>query len=150
MTQQNNYFIWVLWVFCSSSLAAPILDNGSYWQCTTKDSIKKIWTAKNTFQKAALNQAFASCKKESTVPSTCKTSESSCEGFNMGTSSSNKPMWRCTALDEAAEAYRSTVYSQRDDAALGAKAFCRNKSSVPDTCYINLVTCVNVKVADDR
>jgi hypothetical protein len=52
-------------------------------------------------------------------------------------------MWQCTALDQTGEPWQSNFYSQRLDAALGAKAFCKEKSSVPDTCYINLVTCIN-------
>lgn len=151
MTQYNKYLALLLLILSRTIFAVSVTDKSSYWQCITEDGANNTWSAKSNFQKAALNMAFASCKKESTVPSTCKTSESSCEGFNLGpgVSISNKPMWRCTALDEAAEAWRSTLYSGRDDAALGAKAFCKDRSDVPDTCYVNFVTCINLNDRDN-
>ena len=118
----------------------------SYWQCTTNDANNKLWIAKSIYQKAALNIAFANCKKQSTSPSSCKASVNDCEGFNQNMSI--RPMWQCTALDESAESWRSNFYAQRDDAALGAKEFCKNKSTVPATCYINMVTCVNYRAGE--
>lgn len=141
MTHCNKFFLLVLLATVFSSDAAPIKDKQSYWQCLTHDAANKTWSAKNGFQKVALNLAFASCKKESEAPATCKTTPLDCEGFNMGLST--KPMWQCTALDLSAQAWRSNFYVQRDDAALGAKLFCKDKSSVPESCYINFVTCAN-------
>jgi hypothetical protein len=121
------------------------LTNGNYWQCVTHDKTNKVWTAQSAYQKMAINIAFAACKKESQHPTTCKTAVVDCEGFNQGVST--KPMWRCTALDRAAQPWKSDFYPQQDDAALGAKAYCKDNSTVPDTCYVNLVTCRNVNEA---
>lgn len=138
MTQAIKIGFMLLFLTSVPGFATPVLQ-GSYWRCTTLDSVSKEWTSTNTYQKLALNLAFAQCKKESTVPSSCKTSAADCEGFNMGRST--RTMWRCTALDQPAQAWRSIYYAHRDDAALAAKAFCRQESSVPDTCSINMITC---------
>ncbi len=143
MNHHFKYYLLLLVFSCGTGVTAPLSDRGNYWICTTKDNANQQWSAKSTYQKAALNLAFATCKKESKTPSTCKASISDCEGFNQGMST--KPMWQCTALDHTAEPWKSNFYSQRDDAALGAKAFCREKSTVPDTCYINMVTCASFK-----
>jgi hypothetical protein len=134
-----KFGIWLMlgiptWVFSNST--------GSYWQCTTHDNTNKTWVAINNYQKMALNIAFDVCKKESQFPKTCKTSNRDCEGFINGVST--KPYWHCTALDQTAAPWQSDYYSDRDDAALGAKAFCKNYSSVPDTCYVNFITCINI------
>ncbi len=121
---------------------AEQLANGAYWQCTTFDASNKQWQAQSPYKKIALNVAFASCKKESTAPLSCKAPQTRCEQLIAGISI--KPMWVCTALDRTAVPWRSDLYSQRDDAALAAKAYCREKSIVPETCYINLVTCTVV------
>ena len=140
MNHNLKYFI--LFVLVSSAgYSAPFLDKNSYWQCITKDSNDQQWSARSGYKKVALNSAFVSCKKESQKPATCKASLANCEGFFQGISI--KPMWRCTALDEIAEPWQSNFYPQRDDAALAAKAYCKEKSTIPDTCYINLVTCMN-------
>lgn len=124
----------------SSSLHAEPTDN--YWQCVTHDASSKEWTVKNNYKKMALNLAYANCKRESTVPTTCKTTSGTCELFIQGVSV--RPMWACTALDRTATPWRSNSYSQRYDAALAAQAYCRQNSTVPMTCYINLVTCTNI------
>ncbi len=116
-------------------------EEDTYWQCSTHDKVSKEWVARNTYQKVAINIAFEACKKESEFPGSCKASKSDCEGFYMGMST--KPLWRCTALDQTAVPWNSNYYTQRDDAALAAKAYCRENSTVPDTCYINMVTCRN-------
>jgi len=140
MNRHINYYLLLLVFGCTSVFSAPVLESGSYWQCVVEDGANKQWVAKSMYQKTALNIAFASCKKESEKPLSCKSSIANCEGFNQGMSL--KPMWRCTALDHTAEPWQSNFYRQRDDAALAAKAFCRNKSSLPESCYINIVTCV--------
>jgi len=136
----HHYFKCAVLILLSGSSSA--FTASSYWQCVTEDSANKVWSARSFYQKAALNIAFASCKKESQNPVSCKTSASSCEGFNQGYSL--RPMWQCTALDHEAQAWQSNFYAERYDAALGAKLFCKEKSGVPDTCYINLVTCMNM------
>lgn len=52
-------------------------------------------------------------------------------------------MWRCTAIDITAQPWESNFYSNRDDAALAAQAYCKENSTLPATCYINMVTCAN-------
>lgn len=145
MTQSIKYFMLLLCIILPIS-AAHSARNNNYWQCTSNDASRNNWMAKSEFQRAAMSLAFALCKKESSMPATCKSSVALCQGFNQhsSVSQSNTAMWRCTSLDEAAQAWRSTLYSSRDDAALGAKAFCKNQSSVPATCYTNLITCINM------
>lgn len=125
--------------------SASALD-GNYWQCTTEDKTLKQWTAKSVYQKVAINISFDACKKQSVVPLSCKAAKASCEGYIQGVNTS--PMWKCTALDRTAIPWQSNFYSHRLDAALAAKAFCKENSSVPDTCHINLVTCRNVNMFD--
>lgn len=140
----NSYLrvcVLLLLSLCSSVFAAPLALNGDYWQCTTSDASSKQWSAISIYQKISLNFAYALCKKESTVPATCRATKDNCEQFVRGVSI--KPMWQCTALDMTAVPWRSNPYAQRDDAALAAKAYCRQKSVVPGTCYVNMVTCVN-------
>lgn len=133
----------VLSILCSlisgNLLAAGAID---YWQCTTKDNTDKIWTAKGEFRKSALNVAYDACKKQSTAPTSCKTSITHCEGFRQGVST--KPLWRCTAIDRSAVAWKSNYYSNRIDAALAADAYCKDNSHVPETCFINMITCMNL------
>lgn len=115
--------------------------NTNYWRCSTQDGTNREWSATNIYEKIALNFAFDRCKKESKVPNTCRTAQNNCEQFINGVSS--RPLWQCTALDRTAQPWRSRIYSQRDDAALAAKAFCQQKSTLPETCYVNMITCVN-------
>lgn len=110
-----------------------------YWQCHTNDINNHSWLAKNTYQKIALNLAYATCKRESTAPLSCKTSINNCEEFHNGVSV--KILWQCTALDQAGERWRSTQYATSEDAALAAKDYCKDQSTVPDTCYINMINC---------
>lgn len=136
-----NYFLYPL--FLSFAVETPALQTGvdDYWQCITIDSTNKQWIAQNYYKKVAQNNSSAQCKQQSLTPASCRTPLSQCEryihGFNIS------PMWVCTALDFQAIAWRSNEYTLRDDAALAAKDYCREKSSVPATCYVNMVTCVN-------
>lgn len=134
----NLKFVILLLLLCNSLFAAP----DSYWQCMSQDKTNKQWFAKNNHKKAAVNLSFAACKKESASPASCKTSLLNCTGFNQGLSIS--PTWRCMALDRTAKPWQSVLYAQPLDAALGAKAFCKEHSTVPDTCYVNMVTCRNI------
>lgn len=110
------------------------------------DGANKSWAAKSDYQISAINQAYATCKKESTIPTSCQTSKEGCEFFIGG--QTTKPMWRCTALDQMATPWMSNIYAQRDDAAIAAKAYCQDRSGFPDTCYINLMTCENLNTQD--
>jgi hypothetical protein len=135
-----GYFLLMSIISQLAFSAAPTQDD--YWLCVTQDKTTKEWGAKSPYQKVAINVSFDACKKESTIPATCKSSKTSCERFVQGMSTS--PRWSCTALDLTAVAWPSNFYLQRIDAALAAKDFCKDNSTVPDSCYINLVTCRNI------
>ncbi|MGC1182501.1 hypothetical protein [Legionella sp.] len=131
----------LLVIFSATTYAEQII-SGNYWRCTSLDGANKRWAAISIYRKIALNFAFSSCKKESALPASCRIALTSCEEFIEGVNI--KSMWRCTALDKTATPWRSNLYSQRDDAALAAKAYCQQKSFLPGSCYINLITCVNL------
>ncbi len=112
------------------------------WTCKSHDAAHMEWSVSNAYQRMAINLAFDACKKQSKWPKTCKTSLNDCEGFLNGIST--KPIWRCLALDAQAQPWQSYYYTTKDDAALAAKAYCKSKSAVPDTCFVNMVTCINI------
>ncbi|WP_454783798.1 hypothetical protein [Legionella sp. WA2024007413] len=124
-----------------SSFAESITLEDNYWQCSSQDATQTKWTTQSAYQKVALNLSYSECKKKSTAPASCKTSKASCVRFIHGADVT--PMWRCTALDREAFRWNSNLYPTRDDAALASLAYCKHKSPVPYTCYINVVTCIN-------
>ena len=143
----NNCMIPIVFVsFLLTSYAsqADVLESRekNYWQCTASDHNDKQWVARSEYERGATNKAFEGCKKESSLPTSCKVAKENCEEIVKGVST--RPMWQCTALDQMARPWRSSFYPQRDDAALGAKAYCQHNSKVPDSCYINLLTCKNM------
>jgi hypothetical protein len=137
-----NYEIKLSFLLLFVPLIGFSMPNQDYWICRTQDINQMEWTAKSEYQKIALNLAFDACKKRSKNPSTCKASTEACEGFHLG--KSTKSFWRCTALDRAADYWRSNYYHHKDDAIMAAKAYCKSKSSVPETCYVNVITCINI------
>ena len=110
-----------------------------YWQCTTSDSNSSQWIIKSLYERRARGKTTDACKKQSPVPSSCKTD---CEEFNHGVST--KPSWQCTALDENAKSWRASMYSNRDDAAMAAKTRCKAFSAIPESCFVNGVACTNL------
>ncbi len=125
-------------------ITAPCLSltQQSYWQCLSHDSMNMHWTVTSTYQKAALNLSYDQCKKASTNPKSCSMTVNECRYFRDGRDTT--PMWQCTSIDRQAEAWKSTAYPSRDDAALGAQDYCKANSAVPETCFINTITCVNI------
>ncbi len=113
----------------------------SYWQCSVQDNDNKQWIAHSQYELSATNKALEACKKQSILPESCKVGNGSCTGIVKG--AKTNPMWQCTALDQMAKPWPSNFYSQRDAAALAAKDQCQQHSSMPDSCYINLLTCNN-------
>lgn len=113
------------------------------WQCTASDAQEKQWVIHSTYERQATNEAYALCKKESQVPHTCRVAHEACEPFVNGVSI--KPLWKCTALDRLSKPWVSIAYANRDDAAIAAKAYCQEQSQAPDSCYINLLTCKNIR-----
>lgn len=118
-----------------------VLAQNNHWQCVTYDADNKMWSSQSNYQKSAMNKAIATCKKESTQPASCKPSKTICESPNKGRNANQ--IWRCSALDMKADNWQSNESPLRDEAAFGARAYCKAKSSVPDTCFINWFSCTN-------
>ncbi len=114
-------------------------DESRYWQCTTSDGDNKQWMLKSIYERSARGKTTDACKKQSQIPASCKTD---CEGFNHGLST--RPSWTCTALDQNAKPWVSAAYTSYDDAAIAAKARCKELSSMPDSCFLNVATCKNL------
>ncbi len=114
------------------------LDTGHYWQCTSSDSDNKQWVAQGIFERAAISKAFDACKKQSRVPESCKPDPGVCAGFDHDVRI--QTAWRCTALDQDANPWVGQAYSQ-DDAAMIAKSLCKEHSTIPGSCYMNVLTC---------
>jgi len=127
-------------LFSASAWSADVLIT-DYWQCTSYDKQDQQWLAKSQYERTATNKALEACKKQSKEPESCKIAKEYCESIVNGIST--RPMWQCIALDLMAKPWRSNFYTNRDDAALAAKAYCQQRSGIPDSCYINLLTCKN-------
>ena len=130
---------------------------GDYWQCLAVDKDNKNWSSQNAFKRIAMYRAFESCKKESTNPSSCKNDENACQYFGDQVKTLSSSMnynssaqWQCTALDKTAKNWSGNPSSNQDDAALNAKAACRAESTIPDTCYVNMLTCVDMNNTQAR
>jgi hypothetical protein len=136
-----------LYIVFAASISSANANSNSYWLCQTQDKEHYEWTATNFYQKVAINLAYSDCKKNSKFPKSCAASKSGCDHFVDGISTS--PLWRCTTYDRVAQPWKSNFYRERDDAALASQAFCKDKSTVPETCYTNTVTCENLNVGDE-
>lgn len=121
-------------------------DSASYWQCTSYDNENKQWLAKSTYQRAAINQAYDNCKKQSKKPESCKTAKEYCEAYVDGILS--RPMWQCVALDNLPNRWQGSIYTNRDEAIFGAKSWCQEQSVMPETCYVNLLMCSSLMATD--
>lgn len=117
--------------------------NNSYWLCKAYDSDNNQWIAKSPYKRMALNSAYGDCKKESNVPQSCQAANEHCEDIIKGVV--NHPKWQCTALDQMANTWVGDTYTSRDQAVTGAKAYCEKHSAMPDSCYVNLLTCKNLQ-----
>jgi hypothetical protein len=117
-------------------------DAQNYWQCSAHDENDKTWVIQSAYERMAINKALAACKQESQAPLSCTVAKEYCAAFVHG--QSTQPLWKCTALDDKAKAWVSNVYSQQDDAAIAALAYCKEQSAAPTSCYINVVTCRNM------
>ena len=137
MSYKHYFMLFSCIAFSASGFAAE--DN---WVCKARDKANIEWSAQNAYQKAAINLAFEACKKKSKMPATCKTSIEDCEGFKQGIST--KSFWYCVAFDAQATPWKSNYYQRKDEAALAAETYCKSKSAIPDTCFINFITCTNI------
>ncbi|KTC69298.1 hypothetical protein Lbir_2037 [Legionella birminghamensis] len=126
--------------------AESVVSQEKNWECRAQDQTKKQWLGISNYELTALNKAFDACKKESQFPLSCKISRSNCDGYVNGNSIS--PLWQCTAMDSDAQPWLSVYFRHRDDAVFSAKDYCRGHSNVPETCYVNIVTCKNINQQD--
>ena len=129
-------------LFLLMTITSSWADDSTYWQCTSIDQDHQSWVSEHEYERTATNQALEACKKQTAVPGSCKVAHEACEFFQHGLST--RPSWRCTALDKDAKAWASNPYPQRDDAAMAAKAYCKERSASPDTCSVNFLTCINL------
>lgn len=120
----------------------PAAADDSYWQCSALDNQEKSWVVISSYERVASTRAFDACKKQSAAPLSCKTPKESCEYFVNGLTT--RPMWRCMALDQMSKPWFSNIHSNRDEAAIESKDFCQRHSGMPESCYINLMTCKNL------
>lgn len=137
--------------FLAPCYAEDPSDAHNHWKCIAYDSAKKQWEVSNKYERVALNRALDDCKKQSNTPKSCAATEEFCEFFGTkeksvenASSPGARANWQCTALDQTAAPWVGKISSDKDDAALDAKATCQKKSTEPDTCYINLLTCHNL------
>lgn len=120
----------------------------SFWRCTSSDEANNSWSDSNKYQKTAINLSYDQCKKNSSAPKSCESSHEDCHYFSDGYDTT--PMWQCSAIDRYAQAWKSTAYSNIDDAAIGAQVYCKHKSEIPETCFVNMITCTNINSEANR
>ena len=116
--------------------------SADFWRCQAEDDANIIWKVDDEYQKKAINEAYAACKKQSEYPDTCHVAKSLCNFFADGVNTT--ALWTCYALDRMSKMWTSNYYPNRDDAIVAARAYCQQKSATPDSCYVNLLTCKSV------
>ena len=129
-------------LFLMAVFINPVWADDSYWQCRAHDTQGNQWVVNNLYEQVATNKAFEACKKQSDAPTSCKALKDNCDYFSNGLST--RPMWRCMALDLMSKIWKNDPRANRDEAALEAEAICKQHSPMPETCYINLMTCKNL------
>ena len=130
-------FVFLLIFLTSSILNAKQID---FWNCKSSDARSNTWQAQSKYLKKALNLAYDGCKKASLVPKSCIMSRNNCLRYYNG----SKRLWQCSAIDFKAKLYPSSTMEVRYKAALDAKEYCKKKSSMPATCFINMATCKTI------
>ena len=114
------------------------------WQCYAADAHQQKWVKTSSYQRMAINRALDACRKASYSPESCQVAKEYCKHLING--HNTQAEWRCTALDDQAKIWMSNAYSNIDDAAIAALAYCKEQSSSSDSCYINMVTCKNMNI----
>lgn len=141
----RSNLLWLCLLYFVSSVAVAdtvVAAPETAWKCSASDKENKHWTAQGNFERMAATNALDACKKLSQIPGTCRLDHEQCSS----TGPQPKPAgrWRCSALDKTAALWIGKTFPVRDNAALGAKDYCQKKSGLPETCYVNLITCRNV------
>ena len=136
-----NTRVLLLLLIPTLSCANRINTMDNYWTCKAEDANHMQWSSEGGYERETSTLALDACKKQSSSPSTCFVTGNSCELFiNRVTT---RPMWRCVALDQLATPWHSGVHAHREDAAIAAKSYCHQHSTMPYTCYINMLMCKN-------
>lgn len=112
-----------------------------FFECQLSDDKNIFWKSSSVFEKKALNTVLDHCKKESINPDSCLKKNIICQEFS--NSINTRPLWECTALDANAREWLGKADTAIDDAIFHAKAKCKSKSTVPETCYVYAVGCLN-------
>lgn len=124
------------------TFAAELAPDSNFWRCSAYDAENLEWVIESGYKLTAINKAFDDCKKQSKFPKSCKVAKDTCELFVNGITT--RPMFQCTALDRLARRWLSSIYYHPDEAAFAAKAHCQQNSSLPETCYVYMLTCRNL------
>jgi hypothetical protein len=138
---KTNLLLVLLFV-ATGSFATTLRGDSSYWQCAAFDSYNKQWLVKSSYQRIALNKAKHECTSNSTAPDSCVVANEYCEMVVKG-KRMNRHSWQCVAFDKMGKTWNGDLYRNRDDAAVGARQFCKMQSAFPRSCYVRLMTCKN-------
>lgn len=128
-------------VFCISIIFMQSIQAETIWECSIADTNNMVWKFNNSYEKKALNIVLEGCKKQSKNPESCHKNNIICEEFVNGVSTT--PLWICTALDAQANPWKGKTSTIKEDALFSAKSLCKTKSSVPETCYVYPLACIN-------
>lgn len=132
------YLLWLLVIIITPAWGKePVV-----WHCTATDQQQHRWTLDTPYEKVSQMKVLDRCRKESPIPDTCQAPKAACEMSLNGVT--QRPLWQCTAMDRKARIWKSHVFSQKYEAAAAAKADCQHESAIPLSCYVNLITCINL------
>ncbi|MCX7117431.1 MAG: hypothetical protein NTW94_05945 [Legionellales bacterium] len=142
----KSHLVLGLLIFSSITNAEDAPTSNQTWTCVAHDVSNKQWVAKNTYQQIATTKALEACKQESRMPLSCKALKSSCDetgeiAAGNGRDNAHQGYWQCVALDYAAKPFNGHSSPSREDAASLATNDCHEHSALPETCYLNFLTC---------
>lgn len=124
------------WMLLALLSTAPL--HASTWLCSAFDSNKIRWQAQHEHRMEAARQATLACRRDSSHPATCTQAYQDCQKTDIDI---NAPAWVCIAVDASAQSWHSNPYPNQADAAIAAQDYCKSKSTVPDTCFVNTISC---------
>lgn len=114
--------------------------NQGQWECIAQDTYQYQWHATHPYQRVASSKALEACKKQSTLPRSCKI-VIGCDPLFVTHTDLLEQHWQCQALDANATAWDATDQTSKENAMLDAMQMCKKHSALPDTCYTNDSTC---------